>query len=215
MDRRFAGVFSTRPAFIYRIKNKFTLTCDFSKKQKTKAQTFAIFSNSFGDIDTEDLRDNLYIKDLFPSVHEMRNWIADDAEDIYNTKLPMDIKNQIDAVNDVRGPRFQFRKFAYYLSQELTYGGSVHDIASLWTKKELERAIKSRGNLLPFSLPREKKYAPIQQQVERIQSEAYGAEEIARIIGSMGREDPLQNFQKLFSYTLTHEFFVETFKVEN
>ena len=73
----------------------------------------------------------------------------------------MDIKNQLDAVDEVRGPQMiQFQKFAKYFSQELTYAGSVHNFASLWTTKELERAIKSHGNLLPFSLPREKKYVP-------------------------------------------------------
>jgi len=103
------------------------------------------------------LRDNLYIHDLFPYVHQLINWIADDGEDIYNTKLPLYIKNQLDAVDDVRGPQIQFQKIAKYFSQELTYVGSVHNFASLWTPKELERAIKSHGNLLPFSLPREKK----------------------------------------------------------
>jgi hypothetical protein len=218
VDRRFAGVFSTRPAFIYRIKNKVTVTCDFSKKKKTKAKTFAIFSNSFGDIDTEDLDTNKIIEKLFTSDLQLRNWIEDDAEDVYNTKLPMDIKNQLDAVDDRGGPlRIRcFRHFAPFCSQDLWMGYGYSSIVSLWTSKELERAIKSRENLLPFSLPRERKFAPTQGLVEILLSTGRVSSEMARIIGNIdGGEDPLQNFQKLFSYTLTQEFFVETFEVKN
>jgi hypothetical protein len=136
VDRRFSEVFSfSRPKFIYRIKNRVTLTCDFSKKQKTKVTTFAIFSNSFGDIDTEDFRDNLFIRDLFPSNFELRSWIADDAEDVYNTKLPMNIKNQLDAVHDDIGPQIRFRKnFANFFSTQLHMGRILG--LSLWTPKE-------------------------------------------------------------------------------
>jgi len=226
VDRQFAGVFSTRPAFIYRIKNKLTLTCNLTKKKKSDIMTFAIFSNSFGDIETDDVEEHLYHDMIFLSLRSFKAWLEDNAEDVYDS-LPLDVRLSLEGIGNLfgRSPRSQFSSLAIRLSRTLL--NVELDLApinltravSLWSSEDLIRDIKSHNNTHPFSLPREIKYAPSEEEVRGLQGEFAPvmdfSPEMVQILGSMGGEDPLQNFQKLFSYTLTHEFFVETFKVAN
>lgn len=225
VDRQFAGVFSTRPAFIYRIKNKLTLTCNLTKKKKSDITTFGIFSNSFGDIETDDLEEHLYHY-LFVSLRSFKAWLEDNAEDVYDS-LPLDVRLSLEGIGNLfgRSPMTQFASLAIRLSRTLLNVEldlapiNLTHAASLWSSEDLKRDIKSRGNILPFTLPREIKYAPSQEEVRGLTGEFAPvmdfSPQMVQILGSMGGEDPLQNFQKLFSYTLTHEFNVETFKVAN
>ena len=200
--------FSTYPALVYKIKSIITVSFDFVQVSKKNVNEFAIFTDEFGNIRTDDLQKKFQA--LEACNESYKNWFRSTSEAwrIMHEKLePNIMPGFLDFINSFSLLLSFVTPTLYTLTKEEFCKNG------LWPAAELGNELKLRKNREPYSLIRVKKVPLRSDEDIDIYLDIY---ELTDYFSNptLGQDGPVANAKKVMGLTITHEIITEVFKIE-